>query len=339
MRTYLITGVTGYIGSMLTKRLIHPGNIVIAPTRRPYQKGTAEGYPDCGCLKIIQADLCDAFFLNQFCARVPRIDYIIHCASVTKSSEMVLHPVETVRSIVNATQNVLELSRHYAVKSMVYLSSMEVYGDIDCRDGHRVREEEADSGRIELLETRSCYPLGKRMAENICYDYYKEYGIPVKIARLAQTFGRGILPSDKRIYAQFADSVKNGRDIILHTKGQSIGNYCAIDDTIAGILTILEHGQNGEAYNVVNEENTMSIRQMAELVAAEVAQGRIGVRFDIPPDNRYGYAADTGLRLSGEKLRGLGWQPKKALADMYREMMEAPETLSSQCAENDYRKK
>lgn len=206
---------------------------------------------------------------------------------------------------------------------MVYLSSMEVYGKIDCRDGHRVKEEEVGRGEIELLSARSCYPLGKRMAENLCYSYYKEYGVPVKTARLAQTFGRRILPEDNRVFAQFARAAGHREDIVLHTRGGSMGNYCDIDDAVRGIMTILKKGADGEAYNVVNEENTMTIRQMAELVADKVANGKIKVTYEISDENARGYAPNTGLRMSGEKLRALGWEPQKTLYDMYRDIMEA----------------
>jgi nucleoside-diphosphate-sugar epimerase len=232
---------------------------------------------------------------------------------------MIAHPVEVTQSIINTTQNVLELARRCSIKSMVYLSSMEVYGDINCSYGSRVSETEL--GNIDILNTRSCYPLGKRMAENICYSYYKEYGIPVKIARLAQTFGRGILPTDNRVFAQFARAARDGKNIVLNTKGNSMGNYCGMEDAIAGIMTILVHGTDGEAYNVVNEVNTMTIRQMAELVCNEISGGKIVVEYDIPKENPLGFAPDTGLRLSGQKLEALGWKPRKHLLDMYKDLI------------------
>lgn len=199
---------------------------------------------------------------------------------------------------------------------MVYLSSMEVYGKIDCGNERRAQEWEACRGEVEILNVRSCYPMGKRMAESLCYSYYKEYGIPVKIARLAQTFGKEIMDTDNRVYAQFARAAKNGRNIVLHTDGGSMGNYCELDDAVRGILTILKKGKDGEAYNVVNEENTMTIRQMAELVADRVAGGKIRVVYGRTNENSY--APDTGLRLSGGKLESLGWRPTKTLYDMYR---------------------
>lgn len=315
MNTYLITGATGYIGSMLIKHLRQSDrDCQITALVRNSQKAQ-EMFP--AGVTILQADLSDRTAMRDLKINC---SFLIHCASITKSAEMASHPVEVTESIVNVTQNVLALARRCGVKSMVYLSSMEVYGDIDCPDGHRVTETEA--GNIETLQTRSCYPLGKRMAENICYSYYKEYGLPVKIARLAQTFGRGVRPEENRVFAQFARAAKVGKDIILHTAGTSMGNYCGIDDAVSGILMILARGRDGEAYNVVNEENTMTIREMAILVADQVAEKKIQILYDIPDDGRYGYAADTRLKLSGEKLLGLGWKPKENMVQMYFGVLE-----------------
>jgi len=327
MKTYFITGATGYIGSSIIKSLLKDSRAdgkkpvvhITAPVRNLDK--AVRMFPEG--VKFLQADLCDKQCVEQLSESVRGADYIIHCASVTASTEMINHPVEVTESIVNTTQNILEFARSGQIKSMVYLSSMEVYGSIDCPNGQRITEREASRGAVELLSSRSCYPLGKRMAENICYSYFKEYGVPVKIARLAQTFGEGVLPSDKRVFAQFAKAAGEGSDIVLHTQGHSMGNYCGIHDAITGIMTILEKGKNGEAYNVVNEANTMTIRQMAELVARKTAGGKIKVVYDITEDNRYGYAADTALRLAGEKLMSLGWKPEEDLENMYAQLIKA----------------
>lgn len=326
MTTYIITGATGYIGSALIKFILKGGQIdggnqelrIIAPVR-DMQKASGMLPEE---VDLVEMDLCDRRCVGQMPEIGNGADYMIHCASVTSSAEMIAHPVEVTESIVNMTQNILELARRLPIKSMVYLSSMEVYGNIDCGDGHRVEEAEVCRGELEILNARSCYPLGKRMAENICFSYYKEYDVPVKIARLAQTFGKEVMETDNRVYAQFARAVKDGRDIILHTSGSSMGNYCDIDDAVRGIVTILKKGMNGEAYNVVNEENTMTIRQMAELVANQIANGKIKVKYEISDHNSHGYASDTGLRMSGQKLKDLGWKPQKMLCDMYRDIIK-----------------
>lgn len=319
----LLTGATGYIGSQIARKLVKRSslerNCFLLPVRN--KKKCEEILGD-----ILQLNSSD-FHIREMDITKPmaekwqqEVDYIIHCACPTKSSYMISHPVETAESIVDGTKQVLELARRKNVKSMIYLSSMEVYGKIDCLDGRRISEDE--TGTLDILNARSCYPQGKRMAENLCYAYFSEYNVPVKIARLSQTFGYGILPEENRIFAQFAAAVRGGKNIVLHTDGNSIGNYCEIQDTVEAILCLLEKGQNGEAYNVVNEENTMTIRKMAEMVAEKIAGGKIKVIYDIPENNIYGYAQCSKICLSAQKIEALGWKPTKNLEIMYRDMLD-----------------
>lgn len=123
------------------------------------------------------------------------------------------------------------------------------------------------------------------------------------------------------MFAQFARSAMEGRDIVLHTRGLSEGNYCYTRDVMLGLLTILLKGTPGEAYNVANESTHMTIAQMAHLVAETIGEGRIKVVFDIPDDNTYGYAADVRLRLDATKLRSLGWEPMVDLPEMYERLV------------------
>jgi nucleoside-diphosphate-sugar epimerase len=319
MKTYLITGATGYIGSVITKfllfkKLVDQSEIRIYALVRNINRAKLI-FPDG--IDLIQADITNS---ETMYAIKKDFDYIIHCASITKSAQMISNPVETANGIVYGTYNILELAKRCKIKSMVYLSSMEVYGNIDCSDGHKVSEEEL--GTIDIFQTRSCYPLGKRMAEHYCYAYYKEYGVPVKIARLAQTFGIGLLPGESRVFAQFARSVYKQRNIVLHTEGKSVGNYCDIQEAVEAIMILLDRGVNGEAYNVVNENNTMTIKQLAELVADRVSEGKICVVYDIMKEKKCGYAVNTGVRLSAAKLNDLGWKPVKGLDEMFKDVID-----------------
>lgn len=312
---YLITGAAGYIGTMLSRKLISRGQEVTVVVRN----GGCLAPEISSYLQVIEADVCDKKALERISGNY---DYIIHCAAPTSSVYMISHPAEVADIIVNGTENILRLAKRCSVKSMVYLSSMEVYGQIECAEGERITEDRL--GYIDLADVRSCYPLAKLMAECLCHACHQEYDVPVKIARLSQVFGRGVKAEDNRVFAQFGRSVQNNTDIILHTEGQSMGNYCDIDDAIDAILFILLYGKNAEAYNVVNEANTMRIRDMAELVATKIADGKIKVIYDIPKNNPFGYAAATGLRLSGEKLKNLGWEAKRGIEEMYRRMLGQP---------------
>ena len=321
--TILITGATGFIGSLIAEELLefnslyNAGIKLILPVRN-IEKASKK-YP-AGNDKYKEVSLLETSLADIRAEKLDMpIDYIIHCASITTSSVMVSNPVEVADGIVVGTKNILELARIKKIKSMVYLSSMEAYGVIGSDCGLVT---ENMLGDVDIFSARSCYPLGKRMAEHYCYIYYKQYGVPVKIARLAQVFGYGVDKNDTRVFAQFARAVINNEDIVLHTKGQSIGNYCESKDAINGIFTILERGQNGEAYNVVNEENTMRICDMAKLVAEKIAGGKIRVIYDIKDNSKLEYAKDTFLRMSSEKLRKLGWKPTKNLEDMYNDLID-----------------
>jgi nucleoside-diphosphate-sugar epimerase len=113
-------------------------------------------------------------------------------------------------------------------------------------------------------------------------------------------------------------------NIVLHTAGNSEGNYCYLRDAIKAIFTVLFNGQAGETYNVSNEKNHMTIAQMAHLVATEVAVPTIEVIHDIPDEiSSFGYAPDTKLKLNTAKIRSLGWEPEIGLRDMYLRMIES----------------
>lgn len=323
--TYFITGITGFIGSIITKSIIKSdsyknGKIKIIGLVRDIDKAL-ELYSNFNCanLTFIKGDLVNLDELYLLMENnIHTIDYIFHCAAITKSSYMVSHPVETADGIVLGTKNILNIAKKYNVSSMVYISSMEVYGVISSDE---YRTDENDIGTIDILSERSCYPLGKQMAEHYCFSYYKEYDVPVKIARLAQTFGEGTLKNDTRVFSQFAKCVIENKDILLHTKGDSVGNYVESEDAVSALFILLNYGIDGEAYNIANEESTMTIFEMAEFVANEIANRKIKVVFDIPESNIYGYAKKTELRLSSSKIRDLGWEPKYNMKDMYKKLI------------------
>lgn len=312
--TILVTGATGLIGVSMVRTLLSIGGIeVIAYVRNEEKARKIYNNFLNSNLKLYVGDICEKIYIED------KIDYIFHCAAVTTSKFMIEKPVETLSTSIIGTKNILDLAIEKKCKSVVYISSMEMYGVFHDLD-HDVTEK--DLGYINPLEIRSNYPESKRICENMCVAYKSEYAVPVKIARLAQTFGAGILPGENRVFAQFAKSVINGEDIILHTQGLSEGNYCYIRDCMTGLLTILLKGENGEAYNVSNPSSHITIRDMANMVANEIANGKIKVKFDIPETNKFGYAADTKMKLNSDKLQTLGWKPEVGLEESYRRMIK-----------------
>jgi nucleoside-diphosphate-sugar epimerase len=313
----LVTGATGLIGSMLVMALSeascrHGLDVRILAFGRDFEH--AKNLLDMNGVSFFSRDIRDPLKIDD------PADYIFHCASMTKSRDMISDPAGVIKTSLCGTQNILDLAVEKRVKSMVYLSSMEVYGITD--PGLEFVTEDIQ-GFIDLKSPRSCYPMSKRMCECMCSCWHAQYGVPVKTARLAQTFGAGTPKTDSRVFAQFARSAENRENIVLHTDGKSRGNYCHTVDAVRALLVILLKGADGETYNIANPEASVTIREMAELVANRVCGGKISMAAEESPDiqNR-GYAPHTAARLSAEKLEKLGWKPRYGLEDMYRGMME-----------------
>lgn len=246
------------------------------------------------------------------------VDYIIHGASITSSKAFVENPVEVIMTNIVGTKNVLEFAKRSGVKSVVYLSSMEAYGFTS-------EEIELTEDRIQYLDplaVRSSYPESKRMAENLCVSYCSEYGIPIKIVRLAQTFGKGVRSDDGRVFAEFARNAVEKKNIVLLTDGKSKRMYLDVEDAVTGILVALFKGENGSAYNIANKNSYCSIYDMAQLVAKTIGHSEITVKYHIGTEDTKKFSPPHKYYLNVSKIEKLGWRACTELEDMYGEMVE-----------------
>lgn len=300
-KTILVTGATGLIGKLCVKSLLNSGyNTQVIALVRDEEKAK-NIFGESKRLTYLVQDI------NQRINTTRRVDYIIHAASTTSSKDFVEKPVETIYTAINGSRNVLEFAKNKRLEGMVYLSSLEIYG---VNEKENIKEE--DYGYIDILNPRSSYSESKKMVETMCISYGTEYGVPVKIARLAQTFGAGVSISDNRVFAQFAKAIINKENIVLHTKGETKRNYCYTTDAVRGIFTILTKGENNNAYNVANENSYCSISEMAHLLENEYTK----VEYKIDEVNR-GYNPTVKIALNTEKLNALGWEAKVNLKEMF----------------------
>ena len=314
----LVTGATGLIGSLIVKSILYANsvlntNITVLASIRNKEKAEKvfEDFISYPNLEFTTVELSSPLDFGK------QIDFIIHTASITSSKEMIDNPVGVLLTAFESTKNLLEYIRNKPHCKMVYLSSMEYYGKITSEN---LDVTEDKLGYIDLFMPRSCYPESKRVCESLCNAYAKQYKVNVCNARLAQTFGAGVSSSDNRVFSQFAKSVINKTDIILHTSGQSEGNYCYTADAIYGIFVLLQKGITGNSYNISYSHS--SILDMAQMVAKKIGNNTIKVKIDIPKNlNQLGYAPDVKLKLNSNKLKSLGWEPTIDLENMFKRMI------------------
>lgn len=322
--TILVTGATGLIGEQIVKSILLTNeekntNMKILALARNKKKiiDKFKSYKTNNLEYIIQ-DITKPIKTRK------KVDYIIHTANGTSSKEFVEKPVETINSIIDGTKNVLNFAKEKQTKSIVYLSSMEVFGKTNFNKVKPLKENEY--GYIDLYNTRSSYPEGKRLAETMCHSYAKEYNLPVKVARLVQTIGAGVDVNDNRVFVQFARDIIEEKNIILKTNGSTIRSYCYITDAISGIFAILERGNNGECYNIANSETTCSIKEMAEMLCEQYPKSKL--EFQIDKQNKDGYLPTLKTVLDTSKLHNLNWSANITLKKMYERLIENLKTKS-----------
>ena len=312
-KSFLITGATGLIGSLLTWTLMKADerfdlNIELHIVARSVQKCKRIFGENVDSLDIIHSGV------ENLEGDFKSLNYIVHAASSTSSSSFVETPVEVLETNVIGTMNLLRIARRNRLDGFLYLSTIEVYGlphsDDKIYEGRKLS--------VDPTSIRNSYPISKILSENLCVSYAEEYGVPVRIARLTQTFGPGTEYADSRVFAYFARCAVEGEDIVLKTRGDMKRNYLYTVDAVRAMLMLLLYGDQHEpVYNVCNENTYCSIREMAELVA-EI--GNIGVKYELNNDVSM-YLPSFQMNLSADKLNRLGWTADVSLKEMYRSLI------------------
>lgn len=324
-KTFFITGATGLIGYTVVSvlcyaSLYHKIPIKILALVRNIKKANERFRPqieDGAPLIFVQADLEHIPEVNE------KIDYIIHGASPTASAYFRNKPIETVLMNLRGSISLLELAYRNNIQSFVFLSSMEVYGEI--KDEEKINEKHV--ANIDTMNPRNSYPEVKRMIESLCASYAFERNINTVSLRLAQTFGPGVRDTDNRVFVQFIRAIESRKDIRLKTSGQSKHSYLYTLDAATAIFTALQKGEKGQVYNVANEATYMSIREMAEFVAdlkitKENYSDDIKVIIEENDDiSNTIYPTVSFLNLDTKKMNLLGWKAGYGLKDMYERLI------------------
>lgn len=207
------------------------------------------------------------------------IDYIIHNAGIASPVYYTKYPIETMDVGTIGTRNMLELARKKKVKSFLFASSSEVYGDPD--DGH-VPTPETYNGNVSTMGPRACYDESKRFGETLCLTFERVFNVPVKIARPFNVYGPGIRPDDYRVLPNFIEHALRREPLPIHGDGKNTRSFCYISDAIEAFFKILFSDVNGECFNVGNPEPEISVKDLASLVASAMPHPVELVHIDPP---------------------------------------------------------
>lgn len=320
-KTVYVTGSTGMIASYIILFLIYLNevkdyNITICAGMRNIEKArNLFGlYLERKYFKIHTNNILDCF--NDEI----KADYIIHAASLASPQYYGKMPVETMLPNVVATYHILEYAKLNCVEGVLFLSSGDIYGTL-VKEGNI---DENDIGMLNHLSVGSFYGESKRCGESLCKAYYLEYGVPVKLARIAHTYGPTMdWENDKRVFSEFVKNVLHNENIILKSDGSAKRPFCYITDNITGLLKILLDGKDGDAYNVGNDKEFISILQLANTLVDTFPEKKLKVIHASRTDA--GYESCKEVKTSSlcmEKLRTLGWAPEVSVSDGFRRTIE-----------------
>lgn len=314
----LVVGATGLIGSCLIDVLMSKKDrkyhIYAMGRNENRAKTLFSKYKNDNKFHLILHDITTALKNNiQF-------QYIIDGASNASPFDFSNHPVEIMRTNLLGIFHLLDYGLAHGVRRLLYVSSGEIYGQ---GDGGIFSEK--DSGFVDSMKARSCYPSSKRAAETICSSYKDEYGIDVVVARPCHIYGPCFTEKDNRVYAQFIKSILDNQDIILKSDGTQFRSWCYVVDCVSALLTILLKGNSGEAYNIADPNSNISIKTLAEIIARI---GKKKVLFVKPSDQDIkSYNPINKSVFNVEKLFSLGWDVSNSIEENIKKTIQHKQKL------------
>lgn len=253
MKTALITGGAGFIGCHLCNSLLKDGYRVIC------MDNLITGSADNICDFFHEPNFTFLLFdINKEITVEEPIDEIYHLASIASPEKYKKYPIETLLTSLTGTINVLNLCKSKGAK-LLYTSTSEVYGD-----PLQHPQTEEYYGNVNTVGERSCYDEGKRVGETLLYEYKKNYNLDVKIVRLFNTYGPKMNIDDGRVVTNFIKSYKNGENFTVYGSGNQTRSFCYIDDTINGILKMMQSNEFGPI-NIGNPYNELSINNLIHI--------------------------------------------------------------------------
>ena len=304
-RRILVTGGAGFLGTHLCGRLLQAGHHVICLdnffTSQERNIRHLLGQPG---FEFVRHDVVEPFRFE--------VDDIYNLACPAAPGHYQYNPIKTLKTSVMGTMNALGLARRTGAR-MLHTSTSEVYGDPLVHP-----QPESYRGNVNPIGPRACYDEGKRAAETLMFDYWRQHRVRIKVVRIFNTYGPFMHPFDGRVVSNFIRQALAGEDITLYGDGSQTRSFCYVDDMIDGLVSMMEAPDEFTGpVNLGNPDEFTVLDLARKVVAVSDSRSKVGVGRPLPADDPARRKPDIALAKAK-----LGWQPKVALHDGLRRTVD-----------------
>lgn len=293
----MVTGGAGFLGSHLCETLLEAGHDVLCVDN--FYTGTKENIRHMlsdPSFEVLRHDITFALYVE--------VDEIYNLACPASPIHYQFDPVQTTKTCVHGAINMLGLAKRVKAK-ILQASTSEVYGD------PKVHPQTEDYwGHVNPIGFRSCYDEGKRCAETLFFDYYRQHRLRIKVARIFNTYGPRMHPSDGRVVSNFIMQALKHEPITIYGDGEQSRSFCYVDDLIDGLVRLMETGDQFTGPINLGNPNEFTIRQLADRVIALTGSRSKIERRELPSDDPLQRQPDISLAKTV-----LHWQPSIQLEE------------------------
>ena len=293
----LITGGAGFIGSHLSERLLYEGHDVLCVDN--YFTGTKSNIAhlmENRHFELMRHDVTFPLYVE--------VDQIFNMACPASPIHYQYDPVQTTKTSVHGAINMLGLAKR--VKARIFqASTSEVYGDPTQHP-----QTESYWGNVNTIGPRSCYDEGKRCAETLFFDYYRQHNLDIKVGRIFNTYGPKMRPDDGRVISNFIVQALTGKNITVYGKGDQTRSFCYVDDLVEGILRFMATDKGFTGPMNLGNPSEYPILEIAEIIINLVGSTSKIIFESLPEDDPKQRQPDITLAKSK-----IDWEPKTDLKD------------------------
>ena len=287
----LVTGGAGFLGSHLCERLLGEGHEVLCVDNfYTGRRANIAGLVSNPLFEVLRHDICFPLYVE--------VDQIYNLACPASPVHYQFDPVQTTKTSVHGCINMLGLAKRVQAK-ILQASTSEVYGDPAVHP-----QEESYWGNVNPIGVRSCYDEGKRCAETLFFDYYRQNRLQVKVARIFNTYGPRMHPNDGRVVSNFIVQALTGEDITIFGDGSQTRSFCYVNDLIDGLVRLMNTADDFTGPVNLGNPAELSILDLAERIIGLTESSSKVVHKPLPADDPTRRRPDITLA-----RQALGWEP------------------------------